>query len=274
MSTPHGTDDDDHSSPAHRDAAEIERWRRISARNLARFWEDPVRAMGQRWAEWDDVRAADASSPTPFPNSATLLQPPASADAGDLARRLRAFYAAGHGGAWMLWSAWPTPDLRPYGFQHAGQPPLMVRPAGAAILPAPPELQISEARDEAALAQFNTVFIEGYPVEELREAGINRVYDARVLGGALRFWVGSVAGQPVTAAAAVVGEEAISIYAVATLAQARGRGYGAAITAHATQAAPALPAELQSSEAGQSVYLGLGFQIVTHYTLWVHPRAA
>lgn len=266
--------DHDHPSPAAADADQIERWRAISTDNLARFWEYPVRAMDQRWAKWNDVRAADAGSPAPILNSATLLRPLASADASDLANRLRAFYAAGAGGPWMLWSAWPTPDLRPYGFHAVGFPPLMVRPASTVVPPPPPELQIVEARDEIALADVNAVLINGYPLEEIIEAGLSQLYDARVLGGDLRFWVGYVHARPVTVAAAYMGEQATGIYAVATLADARGRGYGAAITAHAAQAAPALPAELQASDAGRPVYLRLGFQIITPYTLWIHPRSA
>jgi GNAT superfamily N-acetyltransferase len=100
------------------------------------------------------------------------------------------------------------------------------------------------------------------------------MYDQRVLGGPLHLWVGYAAGEPVTVAAAQVDERVVGIYAVATLPHARGKGYGRAITAQATQAAPALPAVLQASADGQSVYLRLGFEIVAPYTLWLHERTA
>jgi hypothetical protein len=57
------------------------------------------------------------------------------------------------------------------------------------------------------------------------------------------------------------------------LPHARGKGYGAAITAHATQVAPHLPAVLQASDSGQPVYHRLGFASVAPYSLWIGRRA-
>jgi ribosomal protein S18 acetylase RimI-like enzyme len=110
-------------------------------------------------------------------------------------------------------------------------------------------------------------------VSELQPAGSRRIFDPRILGGPLHLWIGYVGAEPVSVAAAYIGDQAVSIYMVATLPQARGKRYGAALTAQACQAAPDLPAELQASEAGRSVYLRLGFQIVTQYNLWLAPRA-
>src|SRR5690348_1364394 len=247
-------------------------WQTISSGNLARLWEHPARAMERRWTRWDDVWAADAEAPSPFLNSATLARPLAADRAGELVARLRAFYASGHGGPWMLWSAWPAPDLRAHGLHLIGHPPLMVRPAGP-ISPPPPDLRIVEVRDDATLAAFNAVMIDGYPLSEFQAAGIRSMWDARILGSPYRLWVGFVAEKPVSIASAYVGERAVGIYAVATLPETRGKGYGAALTAHATQAAPELPAELQASDDGRPVYLRLGFQIVTEYALWMGQRA-
>jgi hypothetical protein len=52
----------------------------------------------------------------------------------------------------------------------------------------------------------------------------------------------------------------------------RTEGYGAAPTAQAVQAAPTLPAELQASDDGRPIYLRLGFQVVSFYSLWVTQR--
>jgi GNAT superfamily N-acetyltransferase len=252
---------------------EVERWRDISAANLARYWEHPVRAAGGRWARWDDVWAADDGAPTPFLNSATLLRPVMDADAVDaLVARLADFYGGGSGGSWMLWSAWPTPDLGAHGMHLVGHPPLMVRPPGGEAPPAPPELEIVEVSDAEGVHTYGRVFIDGYPIPEFQPAGSRRLFDPRALGGPFRLWIGSVAGEPVSVAGAYVGEDAVSIYAVATLPHARGKGYGAALTARALGAAPHLPAELQASDDGRPVYLRLGFTIVTTYALWVAPR--
>lgn len=252
---------------------DIERWRAISSHNLARFWEYPVRVAGQRWAQWDDVWAADADSPCSYLNSATLRRPVASGDPGALVERLRSFYGEGHEGPWMLWSAWPSSvDLTRYGLQLVGHPPLMVRPAGGSLPPTPPELDIVEVADDAALRVFETVFVDGYPIPELQLAGSRRMFDPRMLGGPLRLWVGSVGEEPISVAASYRGEQAVSVYMVATLPHARGKGYGAALTAQACQVATGLPVELQASDDGRPVYLRLGFQIITPYDLWIVPR--
>lgn len=254
------------------DTANSADWPTISSGNLARLWEHPARAMGRRWARWDDVWAADAETLEPYLNSATLARSLDADRAGELVGRLRAFYASGGGGPWMLWSAWPAPDLRAHGLHLIGHPPLMVRPAGP-ISPPPSDLRIVEVGDEEMLAAFNAVMIDGYPLSEFQAAGVRSMWDARILGGPYRLWVGFVEDRPVSIASAYVGERAVGIYAVATLPEARGKGYGAALTAHATQAAPELPAELQSSDDGRPIYLRLGFQIVTEYALWMGQRS-
>jgi hypothetical protein len=76
-----------------------------SATNLAAFWEHPVRAMDQRWQRWDDLWVADPQSPSPIPNSATLLRALDATTAGDVLDRASRFYDAARGAPWMLWSA-------------------------------------------------------------------------------------------------------------------------------------------------------------------------
>jgi hypothetical protein len=254
-------------------AGKAQGWIGPSVANLAAFWEHPVRAMGRRSQRWDDAWAADAASPCVFLNSATLLHPLAAADAPALAARLSAFYDADAGGPWLLWSAWPTPDLTPHGFVLAGRPPLMVRPPVAAATALPPELRIEEARGATALGDYERVLIEGYPVPELQPIQAGSAYDARVLGGPFRAWVGYLDGRAVTGAVSHTSAGVVGIYAVATLAEARGKSYGAAVTYAATQANPALPAMLQASDLGRPVYERIGFEYISDFTLWLKPRA-
>jgi len=249
-------------------------WLTLSAQNLARFWTHAPRAMEQRVREWDDVWAADAGSPSPYLNSATLVRPLAEDAVDDLATRLATFYDGGAGsGSWMLWSAWPMPDLTDRGFQLAGNPPLMVLPAGAALPPPPAELRIVEVGYARTLRDFESAFIEGYPMPEVTSAPEPRMYDLRALGGPLHLFVGYVGDEPVSASAAYVDGKTVGIYAVATLPKVRGKGYGAALTARAVQTDATLPAVLQASDDGQPVYLRLGFQIVVRYALWMRQRA-
>lgn len=248
---------------------DVEAWRAMSTANLALQWEHLPRMTGGRWERWDMVWAADTASPVAFPNSATMLRPLSEADAGELVARLDRFYARDTGGPWMLWSAWPTPNLAPFGMQLAGYPPLMAR------LPAPlaltTDLRIFEARDESTLRDFDEAMIHGYPIPELAFPA-DRITDERVLGGPMRYYVGYQDDRPVACAAAYVGERELGVYMVATLPETRGKGYGAAMTAAAIAAAPDLPAVLQASDLGLPVYRRLGFEDISPYTLWFKSR--
>jgi GNAT superfamily N-acetyltransferase len=252
--------------------AAVEAWLAHSAANNASYWELPPRRMGRRWARWDDAWAADSGLANPFPNSATLLRPMGEESAGELVDRLSGFYGAGEGGPWILWSPWQTPDLRPYGFSLIGHPPLMVLRRGAVAPSFPPDLEIVEAADAPTVADWEGVMIEGYPAPELRDRR-ETFHDARVLGGPLRLWVGYAGGQAVSCSAAYVDGEAIGIFAVATVPEARGRGYGAALTHRAASCAPDLPVWLNASDLGRPVYERLGFVEVARYTLWMKERA-
>ncbi|MDP9327096.1 MAG: hypothetical protein M3P10_02695, partial [Actinomycetota bacterium] len=57
-------------------------------------------------------------------------------------------------------------------------------------------------------------------------------------------------------------------YGVATLAEVRGRGYGEAVTWAATRCRPSLPATLQASDMGKSVYERMGYRNMTTFDVW------
>ena len=256
-----------------RDALLAGDWQTAAAKNLAEAWLTPAEAQGQRTQREATVWLADSDLPHPFMHSATLLAPLGEGDALEFVARLRRFYAAGTGDSWALWSAWPTPDLRPFGGIFVGQPPLMVRPAGP-IPPAPPELAIREVTDAAALVDFERTFIEGYPIPELQPFQAGRLFTPPVLGGDYRLWLGYAGGRPVTCAIAQVSAGVVGVHLVATLPEARGRGYGAAITARAASTAPDLPAVLQASDLGRPVYERIGFRVHSRFDLWIFPATA
>lgn len=252
------------------DQTDIEEWRTLSASNLALQFEFIPRAMNRRWERWDGVWSADAGLPAAYPNSATMLRLLAERDAANVVARLDQFYAEGVGGPWMFWSAWPTPDLAPYGMHMAGNSPLMVR------LPAPVSvttgLRIIEASNDETLRDFDDVMIHGYPIPELTFPD-DRITDRRGLDGSVRLFIGYEGDVPVSCAMSCVGEREVGIYAVATLPDRRGKGYGGALTATALAATPHLPAILEASDYGEPVYLRLGFHVVGEYTIWYKQRA-
>ena len=87
-----------------------------------------------------------------------------------------------------------------------------------------------------------------------------------------RLFVGYEDGRPVATAVGTVTDSVVAVEVVSTRPECRGKGYGAAITAAATMAAPHLPAALVSSDLGRRVYEGLGYLAVLRYTLWVGTR--
>jgi hypothetical protein len=253
------------------DLSRVALWQDLSAANLAAFWEHLVRPLERRWTRWPDAWAVDPGCANPFPNSATLMHPLSAAGAADLAGRLSGFYGAAAGGPWLLWSAWPTPDLSAWGFHLVGQPPLMVRRPGGET-PLPPDLRLVAVHDAATLTDAERVLIEGYPAPELQPVRPGALWDTRILGGPLHAWVGYADERAVTTGMAFVDERVTGVYVIATLEAARGRGYGAAVTAQCLAADPAKPAVLQASDLGQPVYRRLGFVDVARYTLWMRPR--
>jgi hypothetical protein len=100
--------------------------------NLAAFHEVPVAAAGGRVLRRDHLAAADLGRPAAMHNAATLLRPLPFDRAAETLDEVEGFFD-GHGsGEAYLWSAWPTPDLRPRGWVLEGHPPLLLRTPGPA----------------------------------------------------------------------------------------------------------------------------------------------
>jgi GNAT superfamily N-acetyltransferase len=130
----------------------------------------------------------------------------------------------------------------------------------------PHDFVIDEVRSEADLADFKAVFVESYGIPEF--AGQGWVDATQTIGigqTAWRMFVGRLAGRPVATNMLFCGGGVASVYAVATLPQARGKGIGAAVTL-----APLLEARQQgyrhavlfSTEMGVRVYERIGFRCV------------
>ena len=203
-----------------------------------------------------------------FLNTGMVLQPPSDWDA--LLRRIDAVVPPG--ATATLVSPLPTPDLTDRGWHLVGHPPLMARLPGAVAPPSmPSELQIQEVVDRSVLEQFERTLVDGYPMPDLQPHRWGQFYDERVLGGATRFWLGFVDGQPVATSAVHVAAGVNNVEMIATLESGRGRGYGAALTWAATTANPSLPAILIASDLGRPVYERLGYTALTRWTIWLRP---
>jgi hypothetical protein len=88
----------------------------------------------------------------------------------------------------------------------------------------------------------------------------------------VRCYLGEIDGEPVTTGLGVSIGPHVGIFNIATPAEHRRRGYGAAVTARAVAdglTAGATWAWLQSSEAGHHVYETLGFRTTEQWSCWV-----
>jgi hypothetical protein len=217
--------------------------------------------MGRATRVWDDLSCADLELRVSLPpNNATLLRPPTSTD---VVERAAAFFANRPGGGYELWSLWPLLDA-PAAATDVWTCPCMIREPGGDPRPSPDDLEIVEARDAPTILEAEALVAEvfGAPPAPRSVLTLDCVRDD------FRVWVGRVDGRPVTTATAVVAAGFVGIYAVATAAGARGRGYGEAVTWAATLCRPELPATLQASPMGRTVYERMGYRTVAEFTVW------
>ena len=237
------------------------------AANCAGAYRTWVDRLGKRTQLWDELSCADLELAVALPvNGATLLSNPRNGD-HDLLERAAAFFADRRGGPYEVWSLWPLPGLSEPG--HEGeQVPCMLREPGGSRPQAPAELEIVEVNDASAARQAEWL--------------IDEVFEARTVPGSLltlgclddrfRVWLGRVDGRPVTTATAFIDDGFVGIFAVATAAHARGRGYAEAVTWSATMCRPELPATLQASQEGRPIYERMGYRTVAEFTVWELDR--
>jgi GNAT superfamily N-acetyltransferase len=95
---------------------------------------------------------------------------------------------------------------------------------------------------------------------------------AACLDERFRVWVGRIEDRAVTTATAYIADGFVGVYAVATAPDARGHGYGEAMTWAATMSRPELPATLQASSMGRPIYERMGYRTVAEFTVWDRHR--
>ena len=140
----------------------------------------------------------------------------------------------------------------------------LTRVDAALVSAVPPGFVIDEVRSDADLADFKQVFVEAYAIPEW--AGQAWVDATRSIGTGSTPWrmfVGRLDGRPVATNMLFCGGGVASVYAVATVADARGKGIGGALTL-----APLVEAHrdgyrhavLFSTEMGVGAYRRIGFR--------------
>ena len=246
-------------------------------------WTLSIEAQGKpfnaRTLRRDDLAAVDVGRPSVGGNVATLLAPLFSEDVGEIMAALDDFYDFASGertGAVYLFSPWPSPDLRALWLDARRLSTLDAssgRWRGCKHLRQ--GLRIEEVHDEAGLRAFETAIVDGFPISELAGQGPGAAFKVEMLADERqRLWVGWEGERPVSAASAFVAAGVNNVTLVATLPEARGRGYGAALTWRATLADPDLPAMLLATDDGRPVYERLGYLSLFRFTLWARNRSS
>jgi hypothetical protein len=216
---------------------------------------------------------ADSGSPMPFGNAAFLRRPLDASEWPRAVARMHEFFAKQPGGPFMLFSGWPTPDLRPFQFGLVGHPPLMLRAAGSDTREVPENLEITPVVDVRTATDWEYAIVHGYPAPELQPFRAGCFLPVPALGAPRwRHWVGYIDGRPVATASAFLAPTHVDVEFVSALPETRGQGVGYALTVAATVADPALPAVLIASDLGRPTYERMGYVPILRYTLWVGHR--
>ena len=148
----------------------------------------------------------------------------------------------------------------------------------AVLSKTPPGFEIKEVSTESELYDFKKVFVETYEIPEWAgQAWVDATLKIGVGKSPWRIFVGYLDNMPVATNMLFNGGGVASVYAVATLPSAQGKGLGAAITLK-----PLLEARdkdgykyavLFSTEMGVPVYQRIGFRqtdIRIHRYLWTN----
>jgi acetyltransferase (GNAT) family protein len=165
--------------------------------------------------------------------------------------------------------AWQTLDLRPHGYRIFRQEPWFHRPAGPLPVDStPPELEVVRVKTEAEVEELELVSVRGFANEDATiEPGT--MHPAAVLEDpAMALFVGRVDEKPVGASMGYRTDDAVGVFGVTTVASARRRGYGSALTRAAMLTETGLPAVLAPSKQGEGVYRRLGFEPVGALSIW------
>lgn len=213
---------------------------------------------------------ADYGRPASFFNAAVLLAPADDLDA--LLDEIESRSAGGQGDLY-LWSLWPTPDLRHRGWVLDGHPPLLVRPS-ATTLPALREVGRPEpVRTAAALADWERVLVEGYPVPELRGSRAGALVDPALLDDPrLRFWTTCSAGTPVSISAQFVAHGVAGFALGVTMPVARRAGHWSRHARLRLHTEPGLDHVGVFSDDSRPGAEQLGFVPVIRHTVWHRTR--
>jgi hypothetical protein len=166
--------------------------------------------------------------------------------------------------------SWSNLDLAPLGFRAGGTEAWFYREPGP--LPAddlPPDLELVRVSTPEEVAEFEAVSVRGFENEEATVTPFS-VHPAAILDDPrMVMWLGRVEGKAVAAAMSYSTGSAVGVFGVTTVASARRRGYGTALTHACVLADPELPSVLAPSQMAERMYERLGYRRVGELLKWI-----
>jgi hypothetical protein len=243
-------------------------------RTFLHHWADQNAAFaagaGGIVARTDRFVVADHGHETGFFNAVVPLAPPRDWDA--LLDELDPYLTGGSGNL-MLWSLWPTPDLRGRGWSLMGHPPVLLRPPTDLAPVPPPAPEPHVVRTAVELALWEDVAVEAYPLPA-RDGGPALLGPALLADERLTFRVShDDAGNPVSVSAHFVEHGLASLAFGATLPAARGRGHWVRHARARLRARPDLWHAGIFSDFSRPLAEAIGFVPIVRFTLWFHSRS-
>jgi GNAT superfamily N-acetyltransferase len=224
-------------------------------------------ALGGRIQQNASIVAVDIGGPLAFLNSVVPTRAVSTTEVMEAA-------AAYAGRPHVVVDYFDALDLADHGYQAGAERPIMVRSPGSTT-PASDRIAIERVGDEVALAEAERILIDGMQLTPYADSPPGCLWAPPVLRrDSIRLYVGRVGGRAVTTAVAVVLDDCVGIFGVATLPEYRRRGYGAAVTSVALAAAEAVPSVLTSTPMGERVYAALGFVTTGLRRSWLWPGSA
>jgi hypothetical protein len=164
--------------------------------------------------------------------------------------------------------AWQTLELERHDLHVWRTEPWFYRPPGPVSGNKPPELELVAVSTEAEVYEFEAVSVRGFGSEDDSIPRGTYHPPAVLEDEAMKMFVGRVEGHAVAAAIGYRMDDVVGVFGVTTLASARRRGYGTAVTCAAMLTETGLPAILVPSPEGADLYRRLGFEAVGELSIW------
>lgn len=230
--------------------------------NLATAWAALGRAMGADVIDDGPLTLVASGIPIAFFNGAYVRDTSGNPDSM-IADAIEFF--ASRDLEWLLWvREGAAPNLlesgRAAGLHDVGGPPAMGVTPIPPSPPAPSGLTIEIATTIEQLADHAAMLREGFQIPA--EVVDRLIRPALLDDPQLAVFVGRVAGEPVSGSLLAISGDTAGVYNVATPAEFRGRGYGAALTWAVVEEGArrgCTNAVLQASQLGYPVYRRMGF---------------